>query len=135
MDKFSGASNPAQSRTAILGGLSSKRRRAGGLGSAATWNINASSHSQTFLGRFVDGKLTEINGKIQTGCASGIGCGYGDTLRILKALRNRDDFNPEYLDKNVEIPEDDGTEDFYDPKMLIQVDSFTIKEEEDKNDE
>ncbi|MBE7705685.1 MAG: hypothetical protein E7Z91_00360 [Cyanobacteria bacterium SIG30] len=55
----------------------------GGLGSNGTWNINASAHSQTFLGRFIDGKLTELNGKINTGCASGAGCGYDSTLKVI----------------------------------------------------
>ena len=44
--------------------------------------------------------------------------GYGDTTRIIKAIRGREDFDESLLDKNIPI-EDDGSEDFYDPKQLL----------------
>ncbi len=54
----------------------------GGLGSNANWDIQATGHSQTFLGRFLDGKLTELNGRITTSCAAS-GCSYGDTMKVI----------------------------------------------------
>ena len=45
--------------------------------------------------------------------------GYGDTKRIIKAIRARTDFDESMLDKDVEIQEDDNSEEFYDPKQLL----------------
>ena len=48
--------------------------------------------------------------------------GYGDTRRIIKAIRGRDDFDESLLDKAVEI--DDSTdEEYYDPKQLLKDDT------------
>ena len=44
--------------------------------------------------------------------------GYGDTRRIIKALRKRDDFNESLLDPNIEI-DDSDEEEYYDPKQLL----------------
>jgi len=44
--------------------------------------------------------------------------GYGDTKRIAAALRNRDNFKEEMLNEDY-IDEDDGSEEFYDPKQLL----------------
>lgn len=44
--------------------------------------------------------------------------GYGNTKRIIKALRSREDFDESLLDKDIEI-EDDSTEEYYDPKQLL----------------
>lgn len=47
--------------------------------------------------------------------------GYGDTKRIAKALRKREDFENTML--NIDAPEpveeDDGSEDYYDPSELL----------------
>jgi len=44
--------------------------------------------------------------------------GYGDTKRIAAALRNRDNFKEEMLNEDY-VDEDDGSEEFYDPKQLL----------------
>lgn len=44
--------------------------------------------------------------------------GYGDTKRIAAALRNRDNFKEEMLNEDY-VYEDDGSEEFYDPKQLL----------------
>ena len=44
--------------------------------------------------------------------------GYGNTRNIIKALRDRDDFDESLLDKSVEIIDDDE-EEYYDPKELL----------------
>jgi len=46
--------------------------------------------------------------------------GYGDTKRIVNALRHRDNFKQEMLEDDYE--EDDGSEDYYDPKQLLSLD-------------
>lgn len=56
--------------------------------------------------------------------------GYGDTKRIIKALRQREDFNESMLDKNAAI-EDDDDEDYYDPKQLLGYDFDSYDDEED----
>ena len=43
--------------------------------------------------------------------------GYGSTSRLAAALRNRQDFKEEMLDEDYE--EDDGSEEYYDPKQLL----------------
>ena len=48
--------------------------------------------------------------------------GYGDTRRIIKAIRGRDDFDESLLDKAVEI-DDSGDEEYYDPKQLLKDDT------------
>lgn len=47
--------------------------------------------------------------------------GYGDTKRIIKALRTRDNFNEEMLEPDY-VFEDDESEEFYDPKQLLALD-------------
>ena len=42
--------------------------------------------------------------------------GYGDTKRIISALKSREAFKDEMLDEDYT---DDGSEDFYDPKQLL----------------
>ena len=42
--------------------------------------------------------------------------GYGDTKRIISAIKSREDFKDEMLDEDYT---DDGSEDFYDPKQLL----------------
>ena len=49
--------------------------------------------------------------------------GYGDTKRIIKALRQREDFNKSMLDKDIAI-DDDSDEEYYDPKQLLEYDSY-----------
>ena len=49
--------------------------------------------------------------------------GYGETRRIIKSLRDREDFDESLLDKSIEIEDDDSTEDFYDPKQLLELSS------------
>ena len=44
--------------------------------------------------------------------------GYGETKRIAKALRERDNFKEEMLEPDY-VDEDDGSEDYYDPKQLL----------------
>lgn len=53
--------------------------------------------------------------------------GYGDTHRIIKALRNRKDFDESLLDKNAPIEEDDE-EEYYDPKQLLGYSYDSINE-------
>ena len=55
--------------------------------------------------------------------------GYGDTKRIAKALRSRDDFDDKILEPDY-VDEDDGSEEFYDPKQLLG-----ISNEDDDKDE
>lgn len=55
--------------------------------------------------------------------------GYGDTRRIIKAIRGREDFDESLLDKTIEI-DDSGDEEYYDPKQLLNGDSKDIDEEE-----
>lgn len=48
--------------------------------------------------------------------------GYGDTKRLVKALSNRNDFSKAIKisdDGEYELYEDDGSEEFYDPKQLL----------------
>lgn len=47
-----------------------------------------------------------------------VSTGYGNTRNIIKALRDRDDFDESLLDKSVEIIDDDE-EEYYDPKELL----------------
>ena len=47
--------------------------------------------------------------------------GYGDTKRIIKALRTRENFNEEMLEPDY-VFEDDNDEEFYDPKQLLALD-------------
>lgn len=56
--------------------------------------------------------------------------GYGDTKRIIKALRQREDFNESMLDKDAAI-EDGDDEDYYDPKQLLGYDFDSYDDEED----
>lgn len=46
--------------------------------------------------------------------------GYGDTKRIIKAIKSRDDYDNSISD-NIEdnILEDDGSEEYYDPSELL----------------
>lgn len=45
--------------------------------------------------------------------------GYGDTKRLIKAIKQREDFNDSMLDSS-NIDEDDSSdEEFYDPKELL----------------
>ena len=53
--------------------------------------------------------------------------GYGETKRIAKALRGRENFKEEMLEPDY-TDEDDGSEDFYDPKQLLST--ITNTEEE-----
>lgn len=50
--------------------------------------------------------------------------GYGNTKRIIKALRERDDFDDSLLDKAVPIVDEDDEEDYYDPKQLLDYEDF-----------
>lgn len=45
--------------------------------------------------------------------------GYGDTRRIIKALREREDFDESMLDKNTPLDDDSEEETYYDPKELF----------------
>lgn len=47
--------------------------------------------------------------------------GYGDTKRIIKALRARENFTEEMLEPDY-VFEDDENEEFYDPKQLLALD-------------
>ena len=47
--------------------------------------------------------------------------GYGDTKRIIKALRARENFNEDMLEPDY-VFEDDENEEFYDPKQLLALD-------------
>ena len=47
--------------------------------------------------------------------------GYGDTKRIIKALRTRENFTEEMLEPDY-VFEDDNDEEFYDPKQLLALD-------------
>lgn len=47
--------------------------------------------------------------------------GYGDTKRIIKALRARENFTEEMLEPDY-VFEDDNDEEFYDPKQLLALD-------------
>lgn len=48
-----------------------------------------------------------------------VSTGYGNTRNIIKALRERDDFDESLLDKSVEIIDDEDEEEYYDPKELL----------------
>lgn len=50
--------------------------------------------------------------------------GYGNTKRIIKALRERDDFDDSLLDKAIPIVDEDDEEDYYDPKQLLEYEDF-----------
>lgn len=58
--------------------------------------------------------------------------GYGDTKRIASALRKRDNFKEGMLDEDY-VEEDDGSEEFYDPKQLLNL--STDDDEDDENDD
>lgn len=46
--------------------------------------------------------------------------GYGDTKKIIKAIQKRDDYNDSMNHINdVEVEEDDGSEEYYDPSELL----------------
>lgn len=48
--------------------------------------------------------------------------GYGDTKRIIKALRTRENFNEEMLEPDYVFEDDNESEEFYDPKQLLALD-------------
>lgn len=48
--------------------------------------------------------------------------GYGDTKRIIKALRTRENFNEEMLEPEYIFEDDNESEEFYDPKQLLALD-------------
>lgn len=48
--------------------------------------------------------------------------GYGDTKRIIKALRTRENFNEEMLEPDYIFEDDNESEEFYDPKQLLALD-------------
>lgn len=48
--------------------------------------------------------------------------GYGDTKRIIKALRARENFNEEMLEPDYVFEDDNESEEFYDPKQLLALD-------------
>ena len=48
--------------------------------------------------------------------------GYGDTKRIIKALRTRENFNEEMLEPEYVFEDDNESEEFYDPKQLLALD-------------
>lgn len=48
--------------------------------------------------------------------------GYGDTKRIIKALRTRENFNEEMLEPDYVFEDDNENEEFYDPKQLLALD-------------
>ena len=48
--------------------------------------------------------------------------GYGDTKRIIKALRARENFNEEMLEPEYVFEYDNESEEFYDPKQLLALD-------------
>jgi hypothetical protein len=48
--------------------------------------------------------------------------GYGDTKRIIKALRTRENFTEEMLEPDYVFEDDNESEEFYDPKQLLALD-------------
>ena len=48
--------------------------------------------------------------------------GYGDTKRIIKALRTRENFTEEMLEPDYVFEDDSESEEFYDPKQLLALD-------------
>ena len=48
--------------------------------------------------------------------------GYGDTKRIIKALRTRENFTEEMLEPEYVFEDDNESEEFYDPKQLLALD-------------
>ena len=48
--------------------------------------------------------------------------GYGDTKRIIKALKARENFNEEMLEPEYVFEDDNESEEFYDPKQLLALD-------------
>ena len=49
--------------------------------------------------------------------------GYGNTKRIIKALRSREDFSESLLDTSTELDDEDDSEEYYDPKQLLNSSS------------
>lgn len=45
--------------------------------------------------------------------------GYGDTKRITKAIKQREDYNESNTDESVESDIDDGSEEYYNPSELF----------------
>lgn len=48
--------------------------------------------------------------------------GYGDTKRIIKALKARENFTEEMLEPDYVFEDDNENEEFYDPKQLLALD-------------
>ena len=48
--------------------------------------------------------------------------GYGDTKRIIKALKARENFTEEMLEPDYVFEDDNESEEFYDPKQLLALD-------------
>lgn len=76
------------------------------------WNYTTDGEERAMKGiQLTDDGANELTGVL-------VEQGYGDTKRIINAIKTREDYNGDFDDSSAEY-EDDGSESYYDPKELL----------------